>query len=188
VVLVINLRKNKKVLLVILAIMALLFFSIFAIRRLFPLKYKGLIIEKSEAYGLDPAFVCAIIRAESRFNPNAVSHKGARGLMQVMEPTAYWAAEEIGLVGFDYSQMFEPETNIEVGCWYLANLNAQFGDTKVSLAAYNAGSGNVEKWLLDPSYSKDGKSLSYIPFKETRGYVKKIGIYEKIYGYLIRFL
>ena len=74
-----------------------------------------------------------------------------------------------------------PQTNIEIGCYVLKTLIDKYGILDTALAAYNAGPGNVDAWLENPAYSEDGKTLSYIPFGETRGYVAKINIYIEEY-------
>ena len=74
--------------------------------------------------------------------------------------------------------------NIKIGCWYLDKLIHQFDGIQTALAAYNAGSGNVSKWLLDSKYSDDGKTLKEIPYGETKRYVKKVIITQKIYQWL----
>ena len=72
-----------------------------------------------------------------------------------------------------------------MGCWYLNNLSKEFnGDTELILAAYNGGRGNVNKWLSNGEYSKDGKALHKIPFKETEEYVRKVKFSYNIYKYL----
>jgi soluble lytic murein transglycosylase len=79
----------------------------------------------------------------------------------------------------------DPEFNIRIGCWYLNNLNTEFKyNTEVVLAAYNGGRGNVQKWLKSSEHSSDGKTLKYIPFKETDKYVKKVRVNYRIYKYL----
>jgi len=162
---------------------AVLFFT--GLGALYPVKYLDIIDETSAEFGLEPAFICAVIHAESRFRRDAVSAKGAAGLMQVMEATAEWAASELKLNDFDISDIFEPEINILIGCWYLNRLTKQFGDeTDVVLAAYNAGSGNVSNWLESPQYSGDGKTLSHVPFGETRGYIQKVNGNLRIYNFL----
>ncbi len=80
--------------------------------------------------------------------------------------------------------LFEPNINIQIGCWYLNKLTNQFGTTQTALAAYNAGSGNVSKWLQDSHYSDDGKTLIDIPYGETKRYVKKVMFVQKIYQWL----
>lgn len=152
----------------------------------FPMEHYALIKKYAQEYDLDPATVCAFINAESRFNNEAVSHKGARGLMQVMQSTGRWAAEEIPIENYTDDSLDDPEINIRIGCWYLNRLTKQFdGDKTLMTAAYNAGSGNVTGWLKG-EYSNDGKTLDAIPYKETEKYVKKINLYEKVYRVLIK--
>ena len=112
---------------------------------------------------------------------DAVSHKGAKGLMQISDITREWAKEEMNLGDID---IFDPKTNIKIGCWYLNKLYKEFGRLDLVIAAYNGGSGNVNKWLSDYSYSKDGKSLDLIPFEETSMYVKKVTKNYKMYNKL----
>lgn len=150
-------------------------------RRMYPLKYEDLILRYASEYGLDPYLVCAVIWVESKFDEVATSHKGARGLMQVIPSTGRWAAEKLGIQGYDDDSLYDPAVNIRIGCWYLDRLRSQFkGNLDLALAAYNGGSSNVEKWLEDPRYSKDGKGLDDIPFKETRDFVARVwSAYDK---------
>jgi soluble lytic murein transglycosylase len=151
------------------------------------MEHYDLIKKYSEEYGLEPATVCAFINAESRFDNEAVSHKGAKGLMQIIDGTAQWAAEEIPIEDFSTEDITDPETNIRIGCWYLSRLEKQFnGDRMLIAAAYNAGSGKVSGWLGDESYSQDGQTLNKIPYDETDKYVRKISLYEKVYRVLIK--
>jgi soluble lytic murein transglycosylase len=148
----------------------------------YPLKYEDLIDRYSQEYQLDPALVCAVIYAESGFDPKAVSVDGARGVMQIMPDTGDWIAGKLDMDDYDVDMLFEPEVNIRFGCWMLNYLYGRFsGDAKKTLAAYNAGQGNVDKWMKDPGCSKDGLTLDYIPFKETRNYVKKVMAAHDIY-------
>lgn len=155
-------------------------------RTLYPINYKTQISVYSKKYNIDPFLVAAVIRVESKYNKNALSPKGARGLMQISPVTGRWAASEIGILNYNEELLFDPEINIQIGCWYLNKLNKQFNNNlELVLAAYNGGSGNVTKWLNDDNYSDDGKSLKYIPFKETELYLKKVtktyDIYKKLY-------
>lgn len=176
--------KNTVIILLILIIIGAL--ALIYLR--YPLKYIKIVEEKSDKYNLDPALVMAVINVESHFNEKAVSNKGAKGLMQITEGTGLWASESIGINNYNDEKLFEPETNIEIGTWYLNKLIQQFDNVDVALAAYNGGSGNVEKWLKDTRYSKDGKTLFEIPFTETKNYVSKVNnkynIYRKIYEVL----
>ncbi|NLV35932.1 MAG: lytic transglycosylase domain-containing protein [Clostridiaceae bacterium] len=170
--------------LVILAAFVLTMYNI--VRRIYPLEYMDFIGKYSDQYDLDPYMVMAVIRVESRFRPEAVSHKDARGLMQITKGTGEWAARKLQLDDYNEDKLFDPETNIRIGCWYLNTLLLEFGNTDLMLAAYNGGSGNVAKWLMDTNYSKDGRNLDKIPFKETDKYITKVKdsytIYKKLYG------
>ena len=151
---------------------------------LYPRKYSEYVEEYSKEYNLDENFVYSIIKAESKFKPDAISHRGAKGLMQIADITRDWAIEELDL---DQDiDIYDPKTNIMIGCWYLNRLYREFGETDLVIAAYNGGSGNVRKWLEDEHYSHDGKSLYQIPFAETSKYLEKVKKnyeeYNKIYG------
>lgn len=160
------------------------------IRRFYPLKYKNYIIKYAAEYELDPYLVSAIIKVESSYNPKAESKKSAKGLMQITPSTGKWVAERLNITGFDDEILYNPEENIKIGCWYINNLIEEFGSLEnednlvLILAAYNGGRGNVNKWLNDKRYSKTGKSLDNIPFKETKNYVKKVMYNYKIYKWL----
>jgi len=154
---------------------------------IYPVKYMEIIDKYSKKYNLSPELVYAIINTESGFNENEVSSKGAKGLMQIMESTANWAASTEYIENYDYNNILSPELNIQIGCWYISWLNKKFDNDKtLVLAAYNAGNGNITKWLQNPEYSKDGKTLSVIPFKETENYVKKVSAAERFYKHLLK--
>lgn len=168
---------------IIIYMITLTFFRTF----LFPIKYADLVTKYSEKYNLDTYLVFSIIRIESKFNPQATSHKGARGLMQIIDQTGAWAAKEIGIENYHSDRLYEPEINIQIGCWYIRKLINQYKDNlETSLAAYNAGSGNVSKWLGNEKYSDDAEKLNFIPFKETREYVEKVMKSQKCYERLYR--
>ncbi len=156
-------------------------------KRMFPLEYRDLVIKYSQENELDPLFVFSVIKAESNFDPQATSHKNARGLMQIIDNTGIWAADRMGIEEFRVEYLYDPEINIKIGCWYLKSLrneiykyNGQINNDLV-LAAYNGGIGNVQKWLKDKEYSSTGKTLDKIPYKETENYVRKVNNYQKIY-------
>ncbi|MGN1318399.1 MAG: lytic transglycosylase domain-containing protein [Lachnospirales bacterium] len=153
----------------------------------FPVKHLDIIEKYSEEYGLDRAFVCAIIKTESNFNENAESRKGARGLMQLMPDTIDWAVTKIPVENFSYADIEKPEVNIKIGCWVLNYLNNQLNDERLTIAAYNAGIGNIKKWLNNSDYSLDGSSLYSIPYGETEKYVEKVELYKNIYTILLRY-
>jgi len=155
------------------------FASQFIIHMLYPLKYEDSIRYYAEKNNLDPYFVMAVIKAESNFDPSASSGV-AGGLMQITDDTAKWIADKIGFE-LDESDIENPEINIKMGCYYLNYLSSLYSDRDVILACYNAGMGNVSKWLKDSRYSDDGKTLDSIPFEETKTYIEKVNKYESIY-------
>lgn len=176
--------KRITVLCVIIVIVYFAFRMYFMIN--YPLSYQTLIKKYSEKYDVDPYLVAAIINVESKFDKNAVSNKNARGLMQIAPITGKWASEELNIDDFDVDDLFDPELNIMIGSWYLNVLSQEFDNNlQLILAAYNAGSGNVVRWLQNKMYSEDGKSLMIIPFTETKDFVKKvqknISIYKILY-------
>lgn len=178
--------KLKKIIIFLVIILVIYFTTIFALKKyVFPIKYKSNVEKYSEEYNLDKYLVYAVIKIESNFDKKAESNKGAKGLMQIMDTTGEWAAKEIGINYFLTSMIFNEDLNIRMGSWYINNLLKEFdGDVDLVLAAYNGGSGNVNKWLGDEEYSEDGKTLSLIPFNETKKYVDKVNVIKNIYEYL----
>lgn len=155
------------------------------ISTVFPIAYKDFINKYSEEFNSDPFLVAAIINVESKYNKDAVSSKDARGLMQIGKVTGGWGATTLGIDNYSEDMLYEPEINIRIGTWYINQLNKEFkNDLSLVLAAYNAGSGNVNKWLKDEKYSKDGTDLIRIPFKETEEYVEKVQFNYKVYKFL----
>lgn len=143
--------------------------------RNYPVAYTDLIKSYAAQYELDPYLVQSIMRCESSNDPSVVSKVGAIGLMQIMPDTGTWIAHKLDLDDVYNEQMlYDPETNIEFGCWYLRFLCGRFdGNVKQMIAAYNAGHGSVEDWLSNPQYSQDGE-LTTIPFEETARYYDKV--------------
>ncbi len=156
------------------------FGCVFCFYALFFTKYQDIVQKTSKSYDLDSSLVFAVIKTESNFNKDAQSPAGAQGLMQLLPKTAKWLND-----GNDVD-LFEPQKNIEFGCKYLKLLLNQFEDKICALCAYNAGPTNVSNWLLDKNCSKDGKTLFFIPFKETEKYTQKVLNYEKIYQILLK--
>ncbi len=140
-------------------------------------------------YNLQPAFVSSIILNESSWNPFAESRIGARGMMQLMEDTASWINDQyLHVQGYSFQMMWDPETNIRFGCWYLSYLSRQFGGDHVAVtAAYHAGQGTVRRWLANTEVSADGKTLQVdlIPAADTQHYARKVmrdfAVYDALY-------
>ncbi|HZW82489.1 MAG TPA: lytic transglycosylase domain-containing protein [Candidatus Deferrimicrobium sp.] len=174
---IIEVRKIGKFLSLVLAGAFLLFiiFQLPWVQRLrYPMPYKGSVQKYATQYGVDPYLVTAVIREESKFMPKAQSKAGAKGLMQLMPETAQWAADKAGLNKFQEELLFEPDANIRLGSWYIANLSQQFqNNTVLVLAAYNGGSGRVKDWLDRGQISPSGK-VAELPILETKEYVKRV--------------
>ena len=153
-----------------------------------PLLYSEIIVPYDMQQGLDPALVSAVILCESSFDPMAQSRLGARGLMQLMEETAGWIAHKLNEdgAGYSFDLLYDPETNIRFGTWYLGYLSRRFnGDAKKIVCAYHAGQGNVDSWLKNPKYSADGVTLDVIPTEDTAAYAERVlraqAVYRKYY-------
>lgn len=176
---------NKKYLKLFYAIICIVFIiciSFSALRRLFPTSYQDTVDKYCEKYGVDKWLVTALIKAESNFNEGAISHAGAKGIMQVTDETFSFCRENTDIKSPD---IFNLDANIHAGVWYLSYLIKKYdGNTQNALASYNAGMGNVDKWLKDIRYSSDGKTLKEIPFSETVRYTEKINRYKIIYSIL----
>ncbi|MBE0448392.1 MAG: lytic transglycosylase domain-containing protein [Actinobacteria bacterium] len=147
---------------------------------LYPIEYKGLIIGASKKYSVDPYLISAIIYEESKFNPSSRSKVGAIGLMQIMPDTGRWIAEKQGR-RFTVDDLYHPEANIDMGCWYFNFLRAKYKDEKLALAAYNSGDKNVDRWLKAGEHSTVDEMIASIPYKETRTFVQRVLKTKKLY-------
>jgi len=127
----------------------------------------------SKNYNVDKNLLLALIREESLFDPNAISHVGAKGLMQLMDYTGEKIKRDLNLDS--NSNFFDPELNIQIGTYYLATLIKEFDNNIfLALAAYNGGPGNVRKWLTRFDGLENDEFVESIPFKETHGYIKRV--------------
>ena len=158
----------------------------YEIKYVYPLKYKETIVKYADYYGLDRALVFAVVNTESSFNKNAKSKAGAMGLMQLKKQTADYIAKTLGAEKYKDYDIFDVETNINFGCYYIKYLYAKFDDMDTALIAYNAGEGNVLIWLTDKKYSDDGKRLKTTPFRESNEYIIKIHKNFKKYSKLYK--
>ena len=149
-----------------------------------PDEYAQYIEKYSEKYDVPEHVIYSVIKAESGFDRKAESGAGAIGLMQMM-PDTFEELTDIHLKEYlDVSMLYDAETSIRYGTFYLSYLYGIYGEWSVVFAAYNAGPGNVRDWLEDETYSSDGKTLDKIPFKETRNYVSRVNRYIEKYDEL----
>ena len=146
----------------------------------YPMEYTELIRRYAGDNGLEPAYVASVVLAESSYDPQAVSSVNAQGLMQILPDTGEWIA---GKFDETYVEgcLFDPDTNLRYGCWYLGFLMDRYGgDMTCASSAYHQGQGTVDKWLRDPTISEDGLTLTSIPSDATKTYVQRIlKYYEK---------
>ena len=136
-------------------------------------EYSEYVTKYAGQYGVEENLIYALIKAESNFNPDAVSHQNAKGLMQLMQSTAEDLAKK-SKIELNNENILDPEINIQLGTKYIASLLEKYSCVEVALAAYNAGSGNVDKWISSGKIKADGSDIENIPYKETNTYVRKI--------------
>lgn len=126
----------------------------------------------SQQHRLNLLLVTALIRQESRFEPKIRSVAGAVGLMQIMPETAKYIAEDMNLPQYNLEN---PEDNIKMGTWYLDYTHKKFQHhSLLAVASYNAGWGNVSKWLKRSPTQDTDAFVEEIPFEETQGYVRQV--------------
>lgn len=179
-----------KIILIPLAIVLLSFFvyhmGMITLKIIYPLKYKDLISTQASEYNLEESLVFALAKAESNFDNNAVSNKGAIGVMQIMPDTFSWLNKKQNKT-LTTEKLEDEETNIKYGCYYLRVLLDYYkGDKALAICAYNAGIGTVDKWLDNDKNFKTEADNIKVPYKETERYLKKIiksqKIYKKLYN------
>lgn len=154
---------------------------------LFPRPYWDALRRYSDENGLDPYLVAALIRQESEFNPEAISHANAYGLMQLLPRTGKGEAKKQGLQHYTTDSLLDPTTNIELGTRYFRQMIDHFGgQVEYALAAYNAGEERVEDWRASGTYRDVEEFIESIPFTETREYVqaivRNVEVYKRVYG------
>lgn len=137
----------------------------------YPLEYQELVRKNARTFDVDPALIAAVIYAESRFRPDAVSEAGAIGLMQLLPETGRWIAATGG-ERFRVKDLYDPKVNVRYGSFYLGRLLDKYVDVRFALAAYHAGQGNADRWLAD---------RGEIAFPDTRAYVANVLEFRDIY-------
>ena len=149
--------------------------------RSYPMEYADMIRMYAGQNDLEPAYVAAVVLADSSYDPAAVSSSNAQGLMQLLPSTAEWIAGKFGET-YTEGDLFDEDVNLRYGCWYLRFLMDRYGnDKRLSSAAYHAGQGTVDKWLQDPAISPDGVTLQSIPYTTTDTSVQRVLRYYETY-------
>ena len=155
-------------------------------RLLYPLAYEKPLSREAERHRLDPALVAALIRQESNFEPRATSRAGARGLMQIMPAVGRQLAAAEDYHVWNAELLYQPDVSLELGMVHLAGLLRGYEHVSHALAAYNAGSSRVKRWLEKPGTQDPEVFIERIPFTETRDYVRVIlrnrELYRTLYG------
>ena len=139
-----------------------------------PLRHDDIIRQQASDKDLDPAMIAAVIYEESRFR-DQTSAAGARGLMQITPETADGIAKHSGGTRFEQSDLSDPQINISYGAYYLRRLLDHYGGNEtLAIAAYNAGLGNVDRWVAEAGGPDEFDHAEDIPFPETRAYVENV--------------
>lgn len=154
-------------------------------RALYPKQYSQSVEQYSREFGVDSDLVFAVIRTESGFDPAARSEVGAMGLMQIMPDTFFWLQGKLEPdAGLSAEALYDPDTNIRYGVYYLSMLEDKFGDRTLTIAAYHAGQNRVAGWLEDGDI-RGGCTADDIPSATTGHYVRKVQralyVYDKLY-------
>ncbi|HZQ91006.1 MAG TPA: transglycosylase SLT domain-containing protein [Terriglobales bacterium] len=136
---------------------------------------------------LDPFLVASLVRQESEFNPAAISHANAFGLMQILPSVGKKLAKEVKLRNFSTDLLLMPQINLQLGTRYFRGLLDKYdGKVEYALAAYNAGTDRVEDWSASGKYRDTAEFVENIPFTETREYVqaimRNVHVYRRLYG------
>ena len=151
----------------------------------YPLPYESELRAAASHAGVDPMLVAGLVRQESTFDTNAVSHAGAYGLMQLLPKTARLLARQ-QRVGYSRARLTDPSYNLRLGTVYLAQLQKSWGGFEAALAAYNAGEDHVANWKSGQNYAESAEFVDSIPFTETRDYVQIVmrnaEIYRRLYS------
>lgn len=157
-----------------------------ALALMYPRAFRPSVEAWSEKHGLEPALAWAIMRRESAFAPEVTSSADARGLMQIIPPTAKAICDELSLPPADAAELYAPDWNIRLGTWYLRALMTRLQHPTLVAAAYNGGPSAVARWAKERGAAPLDQWIEEIPFKETRGYVKQVTadlfIYRQLYG------
>ena len=152
----------------------------------FPLAYVDVFEKISHATTVPQPFLLAVARQESAFDPRARSSANARGLMQLMHPTANLVAKRMGIAAPSVADLYDPSVNVSLGGHHLARLLDRYDHRRpVAAAAYNAGEHRVDRWIGEHAGKAMDVWIETIPFRETRDYVKNVLAFSQVYGRLL---
>lgn len=156
-------------------------------RLLYPLYYTDLLQKHTTKYEIDPLFVAAMIREESRYNADIVSRSGAIGLMQIMPANGPEFASRLKIPRFNTKMLYNPDINIQMGAWYMKSLMNQFDNNHALVAgAYNGGPGRMRRWIKAKQMPDLDEFIEDIGIDQTRRHIKKVMdsyiIYQQLYS------
>lgn len=141
----------------------------------YPIYYYPVIQREARTVHVDPFLVASLVRVESHFREDDISHAGAIGLMQLMPDTASWIAQRIGMKRYSRADLATPSVNVRLGSWYVMYLIRTFhGNLPEAVAAYNAGPNRVRRWLRNGTWSGEEMTINDIPVRETRHFVARV--------------
>ena len=172
--------RNLIILLLIILFVCLILFKVIKIQDkilaiFYKKEYNEYVEKYAKEYGVDENLIYSIIKNESKYDANAVSSSEAKGLMQIMDNTVKDIVNGIEELEYNTINIFDPETNIHLGTNYISELLRKYNNVvPIAVAAYNAGIGNVDKWIENGTIKEDGSNIENIPFKETNIYVRKV--------------
>jgi soluble lytic murein transglycosylase len=151
-----------------------------------PAMFRSEILQYTKKHKIDPRFILAIMKQESSFRANAKSPAAARGLLQLVMDTALKYNTKAGFLALRPDDLYDPKTNIAIGCEYIADLKNEFGGLYEAIAAsYNAGEDNAARWLKRSKPKDPAIFASEVGFAETKNYVFKVmnnfRIYRELY-------
>lgn len=134
-----------------------------------PLNYREYVEGYAQLYSVPSDIIYAVIKTESSFDKDALSPKGAVGLMQITPDTFDWLMTKTG-EEHKHEKLYIPQINIKYGVFFLSYLYKEFNSWETAFAAYNAGMARVKGWLEDPEITENGR-LVHVPFQETKNYI-----------------
>lgn len=175
------LKKGIVILLIVIVAVVLIISTNQMMKFIYKTEYSEYVEKYAKEYNIDKYLIYAVIKNESNFDKSATSNKDAKGLMQIMNVTGEEMANKLNIE----NELYNEETNIQLGVFYLSELIEKYDNYLIAIAAYNAGIGNVDSWIERGTIKADGSDVENIPYRETNNYVRKVfrdyKIYEKLY-------
>lgn len=170
-------KKDIVIMIIVVIVIGLILGGLVVIKTFYPLKYSEQVVAYAEKHHIDPYLALAVINTESRFNKDATSSQEAKGLMQITDATAKEVNDNTNSTDeINEDTLYDVDVNVELGCNYLQSLILKYnGNYYLAVIAYNAGMGNVDKWIeqgiIDDNLDTTDIEL---PFSETTNYLKRV--------------